>query len=282
MIKKIIKAIGLFTLIGFSFFYTDKVIEVIQEEDKVMIELQNVKDTYKVEPINASITENTMIPGLNGRKINIDKSYKNMKGNGIFNNRLIAYDTITPEISMKTNKDKFIILGNNNKQMISLVFILNNNKNLEKIEEMLENKGATANYFVDYKYLINHSTKIKELENREFYSYGDNGEYTPDNLLFSSNLISRISNNNAIFCLSDNMDNEILDLCYKNDLYTIVPNIIGGDTPYASVKENLSSGSIILLSMNNDTIKELPTILDYIKGKGYKISGLSKLLTEEL
>ena len=34
MMKNIIKMIGLFTLIGFSFFYTDKVIEVIREEDK--------------------------------------------------------------------------------------------------------------------------------------------------------------------------------------------------------------------------------------------------------
>lgn len=280
--KNILKSIGLVTLIGFSFFYTDKVIEVIQEEDKVMIELQNVQDVYKVEPINASIVENTIIPGLNGRKINIEKSYKNMKGNGVFNKSLIVYDTISPDISVRMNKDKFIILGNNNKQMISLVFILNSNKNLDKIEEILDNKGATANYFVDYKYLINNSTKIKELENREFYSYGDSGEYTPDNLLFSNNLISRISNNNAIYCLSSNMDKDVLELCHKNDLYTIVPNIIGDGNPYASVKENLSSGSIILLSMNSDTIQELGTIIDYIKGKGYKIDGLSKLLTEEL
>lgn len=280
--KNIIKMVGLVTLIGFSFFYTDKVIEVIREEDKIMIELDGVKDTYKIEPIDATIAANTIIPGLNGRSINVEQSYKKMKSNGIFNKNLIVFDTISPNISVRTNKNKFIIKGNNNKQMISLLFILNSNKYLEKIEEILENKEVVANYFVDYKYLINNSTKIKEMANREFYSYGDNGEYTPDNLLFSNNLISRISNNNAIYCIASSMQQKVLDLCYENDLYTITPTIIGNDTLYNSVKDNLSSGSIILLSMSNDTIKELGTTIDYIKGKGFKIGGLSTLLNEEL
>lgn len=280
--KNIIKAVGLITLIGFSFFYTDKVIEVIREEDKIMIELQSVKDLYKVDPINATIVSDTMIPGLNGRVINLEQSYKNMKTSGAFHNNLIVYDTISPEITMRTNKEKFIILGNNNKQMVSLLFLLNSNKYLKSVEEILTTKNITANYFVNYKYLVNNSTKIKEMENREFYSYGDNGEYTPDNLLFSNNLISRISNNNAIYCLSSNMDKKVLELCSKNDLYTIVPNIICEENAYNSVKNNLSSGSIILFTMNADTINELETIIDYIKGKGYKIGGLSSLLTEEL
>lgn len=280
--KNIIKTVGLITLIGFSFFYTDKVIEVIREEDKIMIELQSVKDLYKVDPINATIVSDTMIPGLNGRVINLEQSYKNMKTSGAFHNNLIVYDTISPEITMRTNKEKFIILGNNNKQMVSLLFLLNSNKYLKSVEEILTTKNITANYFVNYKYLVNNSTKIKEMENREFYSYGDNGEYTPDNLLFSNNLISRISNNNAIYCLSSNMDKKVLELCSKNDLYTIVPNIICEENAYNSVKNNLSSGSIILFTMNADTINELETIIDYIKGKGYKIGGLSSLLTEEL
>ena len=153
--KKIIKTVGILTLIGFSFFYTDKVIEVVREEDEIMIELENNKEVYQVEPVDASIVSNTIIPGLNGRTVNIEESYKNMKSRGIFNNNLIIYDTISPNISVRSNKDKFIILGNNNKQMVSIVFLLNSNKNLSKIEEILNTKGIIANYFVDYKYLIN-------------------------------------------------------------------------------------------------------------------------------
>ena len=280
--KSIIKMIGLFALIGFSFFYTDKVIEVIREEDEIMIELTSVIDIYKVEPVNATIVGNTIIPGLEGRTINITKSYNKMKFNGLFNKNLIIYDNILPDTSIQNNKDKFIVKGNNNKQMISLIFILDNDKYFSTINNILNSKEVIANYFVDYFYLINNSTMIKEIESHEFYSYGDNGEYTPDNLLFSNNLLSRIRNKEAIYCLSSNMNKDVLSLCRKNNLYTITPTIIGDKNPYTMVKNNLSSGSIILLNMNNETVNELSTIIDYIKGKGFKIGALSTLLSEDI
>lgn len=280
--KTIIRMIGLVTLIGFSFFYTDKVIEVIREEDEIMIELESIKDIYKIEPINATIVSNTIIPGQNGRNINIEASYKKMKSNGLFNENLLIYNDITPKINLNSNKDKFIIQGNNTKKIISLIFILDNNKYLDEITNILKIKDITVSYFIDYNYLINNSTIIKEIPNHEFYSYGNNGKYTSDNLLFSNNLISRISNNNAIYCLAKDMEKDILNLCSENNLYTITPTIIGEKKPYNHIKEKLTNGSIILLNLNKETTKELSTIIDYIKGKGYKIEGLSTLLSEEL
>ena len=77
--KRIIKFTGLLTLILFSFFYTDKVVEVIRENDKLMIELEQVSDNYKVNAINGIISGDTIKPGINGKKVNIEKSYKQMK-----------------------------------------------------------------------------------------------------------------------------------------------------------------------------------------------------------
>lgn len=280
--KNIVKMIGLFILIGFSFFYTDKVVEVIREEDEIMIELKSVEELYKVPPVDASILRNTIIPGTEGRDINIDLSYKQMKRSGLFNKNLIVYDNIPPKVSIHNNKDKFIIKANSHKQMISLVFIVDNNKYFDNIEEVLQTKETIANYFVSYSYLINNSTKIKEIKNQEFYSYGENGTYSPDNLLFSNNLLSRIKDNEANYCLTPTMDENTLKLCSDNNLYTIVPTLITTSNPYATIKEKLTSGSIILLPMNQETLIELPIIIDYVKGKGYKITGLKTLLSEEL
>lgn len=280
--KNIIKMTGLISLVIFSFFYTDKVIEVIREEDEIMIELSSVKELYKIEPINATIVRNTIIPGLNGKEINIEKSYKEMKKSGLFNKHLLIYDNSSPNIKLSENNDKFIIHGQPQKQMVSLIFILNNPKYLSEIEKITANKEVIINYFVTYNYLMSYSTEIKAMNNHEFYSYGNAGEYTPENLLFSNNLISRITSNNAIYCLAPNMEESTLKLCSENNLYTVTPNIIGEKKPYTAIKTNLNSGSIILLSMNNETIKELATIIDYIRGKGLKITGLSALLSEEL
>ena len=53
-----------------------------------------------------------------------------MKNNGVFNKNLIVYDDVLPNISIHNNKDKFIIKGNSLKQMVSLVFIINDDKYL--------------------------------------------------------------------------------------------------------------------------------------------------------
>lgn len=280
--KNIVKMIGLFALIGFSFFYSDKVVSVIKEEDKIMIELESVKNVYKVDSVDASIVGKTIVPGINGRNINVDNSYKKMKNSGSFNKSLLVFDEVAPDVSISNNKDKFIIKGNSNKQMVSILFVLEDDKYLDKIETILKSKDVVANYFVSYSYLIDNSMRIKEMELAEIYSYGDNGEYMPDNLLFSNNLISRIRKSDAKYCLASNMEEEIISLCSENNLYTVTPNIVGDKSPYAMVKDKINSGSIILFDMNKETVEELAVIIDYIKGKGFKIGGLSTLISEDL
>ena len=71
-------------------------------------------------------------------------------------------------------------------------------------------------------------------------------------------------------------------MCSENNLYTILPNIIVKSDPYSEVKKSLASGSIILMEMDNDSTTELGIIVDYIRGKGYDVVGLSKMLSEEL
>ncbi len=278
--KKIIKLIGLTILILFSFFYTDKVTNVIKENDSLMHKIKQEKDNYRIKPIEGIITNSTIIPGINGRSINIDKSYKKMREKGIFDKDLIEYNILKPKNSIKDNIDKYIINGNKYKNMVSIILILNNNKYINKIENTIINKNITINYFVDYNYLINNSPQVKELINSEIYNYGNNGEYTPDNILFANNLISRIRNNEAIYCLVNYKDSNTLKLCSNNSLYTIIPSIIIENNLYNQIKKELKNGSIILINSNNNNVTELNIAINYIKGKGLKIVGLSELLSE--
>ena len=279
--KKFFQLIGLLSLITITFFYTDKVMHVIREEDKIMIEIKEIKDKLKVDAINAQVENDTIIPGINGKKVNIEKSYKSMKLNGVFRKEDIIYDKIYPKISITNNKDKYIISGNLKKQAISLLFIINNNNYNNKLENIIKNKNITVNYFVDYNYLISNSTKIKNITNSEFYSYGNNGTYTPDNIIFSNNLISRISKNKSNLCLTKEKNKKTIEICSKNELYTILPTIIVEKKPYIKIKNTITPGNIILLPINQETINELPIIIDYIKGKGIKIIGLKELISEE-
>lgn len=254
---------------------------VVREEDKIMVNIRSVRDTLKVKPVDAVIDRDTIVPGINGRDVDVEKSYKIMKNNGIFRENDIVYRILQPSVSVNNHKDKYIISGNAGKRAISFIFILDNDRYLDKLSKLLDYKDVIGNYFVDYNFLISNSTLIKEMSRCEFYYYGNNGKYTPDSLLFANNLISGISNNYSDLCLVLKKDKNIIDLCSKNSLYTILPSIVVGKNPYMEVKNSVKYGDMILFYMNQDTINELSIVIDYIRGKGIKIVGLSELLSEE-
>jgi len=280
--KNIIKFFGLLSLIGFSFFYTDKVMDVIAEQDEIMIKITNTKDNYYISPKDATIKGNFLIPGSNGREVDTEKSYNNMKSIGIYNENYFKFKTINPQVSMYDNYDKYISSGNTDKHMISLIFLLNDNTYLNKLYKIIEKENIKINFFIDYNFLNNNSTLLKELPNTHFYSYGLNGTYTPDILLFENNLIERITKQEANFCLSIEENKTILELCKNYEMFTIIPSLSIENNTYISIKDNVNSGDIILIELNSNNLNSLELAIDYIQGKGYEFSYLDELLNEEI
>lgn len=269
---KNIKYLGLFLLIVFTFIYTDKVISVINNNDDIMLEIKEQAKYYKIDPIDAIIVDDTVIPGINGKEVDIIKSYYNMKNSKIYNPEALKYRTIYPKNSLKNNFNKFIIQGNNKKKNVSIVYILNNN-----MGDMLNRISSkyVINIFIDYNYLENNINELSKLNNYEIYNYGDNGYYNQENILLGNNIINNKAQNKSIYCLCIDKNIDTLNSCYGNKLGTITPTINGG---YLDVKANIQNGSIILI--NN--LSELSNISNYIINKGYNIVGLSKLLSEDI
>lgn len=263
--KKIMKHIFLLCLVYFSFFYTDKVIEMINKKDPLMMKIINLKSEYDIQPVNAIMKDDTIIPGVKGREIDITKSYDNMKIGGIFREDALIFNDLYPSSSLYKNKKKYIIKGSTTKKEVSLIYIFNSN-NIDKIIE-LENITL----------FINHSDlnikNIKKLKEKEIYTYGNKGIYSNEILINDNSLINNLSNNKSKYCLLKEKDNNTLNLCNENNMYTIIPNIIGG---YYEVQKNLSNGSIILLNNIND----IDNITRYIYSKGYNIVGLNVLISE--
>ena len=73
---------------------------------------------------------------------------------------------------------------------------------------------------------------------------------------------------------------EVIELCSKLELHTIIPTIMTGNYPYNDVKKKLSKGAIISFDINSTTNIELPVIIQYIKQKGYTLNTLDMLLSE--
>lgn len=270
---KLIKLLGLICLICFTFFYTEKILTISINQDEIMIKLKEIELDYKIEPINAKINEDTIIPGNIGQSININSSYKEMKKIGYFEESLLKYENIYPNISIHNNLNKYIINGNPYQKKISLIYIITNDKTINNILNILNKKNTTISFFIDSSFLNNNINIISNLKKHEIYNYGLSGTYTKDNIIITNNIINNKSNNKSTFCLFLKKDLNSLNNCKDNSMLSIIPSIQGN---YNDIKNNITNGSIILI---NNT-KELSNIIDYIKNKGYTISPLSETIKE--
>jgi len=270
---KYIKFLGLICLICFTFIYTEKIINVSINQDEIMIKLKEMEKNYKTNPIDAIIVNDTIIPGITGKSINIDTSYKEMKKIGYFEESLISYDILYPSVSIYNNYNKYIINGNTSNKEVSLIYIINSNKTFDNILNTVKNKNSTITFFIDSSFLNNNIDIINKLKDYEIYNYGNKGIYTKDNLIVTNNIINNKSNNNSIYCLFLKKDINSLNNCSDMKMLSIIPSINGN---YNDIKNKLNNGSIILI---NNT-KELSNIIDYIKNKGYTITTLSNIIKE--
>ena len=260
--KKVIKINILLLVTIFSFIYTDKVINYLNKKNPLMIKIEDIKDNYKTKVVNSYIEDDTIIPGIIGKEVEVDKSYNNMKEGKIFREENLIFKDIYPSELLKDNKDKYIIKGNKDNK-VSIIYIIS--------KDNIDIPNNSITLFINHNYLtINNVTRYKD---NEIYSYGNNGIYTKDILLNDNTLINRLSNNSSNYCLTKNKNNKVLEVCQSMNMNTIIPNIIGN---YLDIKNNLSSGSIILI----DNIDNLDIIIKYIESKGYSIVPLSTLLKE--
>ena len=70
--KKLIKPLSAIFLLLFSFYYTNKVVDIIREKDPIMQQIRLSSEKYKVDSIDARVVGNNIIPGKNGREIDYE------------------------------------------------------------------------------------------------------------------------------------------------------------------------------------------------------------------
>lgn len=278
--KKLLKPISAIFLLLFSFYYTNKVVEIIRESDPIMKEIRLSSKEHEIEPVDARIVGNNIIPGKVGKEVDYEESYTRMKQYGTYNEVLTTLKEVQPTISIDDYYDKYIIQGNNERKSIALVFKLTSNTNVQELLSILNSKNIKTTIFIDGLFLENNSSLIKDLSNHEIELLSYDQKY--DELYFNSSLnyLASLTKKNPKFCYAEYDQKEVLNLCTKLKLHTIIPTIKVTEYPYKTVKGKLSNSSIISLPLTNQTINELPLIINYISQKGYSFLTLEELLSE--
>lgn len=274
--NKFFQIIGLLTLTIFSFFVTEKTSLVVNNMDDIMIQIKQNKDEYKSKAKNAVIKDNTIIPGINGRIVNVKKSYKNMKINGYYSDKLYIYDYNKPLVSLEDNKNKYVIKGNSNKRMISLIFKVKNGTDITNIINILNNYGAKSTFFVDINWFSNNTNTIEQLI-KDGHNVGmllDN--YDSDDFLWTDTIIKNINKQKHGFCYNP----EKIEVCAQNNDYTIRPKEISEYTPLVDLKKYIDSENLFSFEVNSELKKELINIIIYIKSKGKRLENLENHILE--
>ena len=280
--KKIIEILFACLLVFASFFYTDKVVSMMEDKDPVMIKIKKEKKSLEEESINAKVNGEYLVPGYSGLVVDLDKSFNKMKKYGGYNESLIVFKESTPTISVDEYYDKYIVSGNGFTNYISLVFEITDKELLPKIKDILKENDVRATFFVDGVLLkednILITSLLQDFHEIELLNY--KGSY--DRLVFEEALdtLQVIANRRGKYCLAKYDQKEILELCSKEKMHTIIPTIQIRSNPYLSLKGKLREGSIISITPTKENISELDVVIKYIKQRGYTLDTLEQLLSE--
>lgn len=283
MLKNITKYLGVIVLVLFSFYYTDKSVDIVKRNDPVMKEIIYNSDNFKIESVDAITIGDTIIPGMNGIEVNIDESYKRMKQVNGYYESMLMFSEVIPDESLLEQYDKFIVSGNPFRSDIALLVKVSNITNLERIYKIFLGKNTLATFFIDGSVIENNMDLIYEMASDGFQleNYGYNDVYSEDNFRWTNNMIFSLTYLEPKFCYSEYRNYEVLELCSKNKMYTVNPTLNVTNNPFYTVKNNLKEGNIISLNLTEETVRELPAIISYINQKGYNLVTLNEIVSEE-
>ena len=249
--KKFFSYFGLFSLLLVSFFYTEKTVNVVKEYDEVMIKLKEYAVKNKKEPINAYISGNSIIPGISGYQIDINKSYSKMKRYGKFESSLVEYEDIKPQVSIDDNIDKYIVSGNPENRSVALLFEVSDN-DINSIIKILDKNKIKGNFFIDSNV---------------------------NNFLWIDTIIKKVGKQKIGYCYFENESSELLNFCSLYGNYSVKPIKLTNNL-YTEVKDKLLSGSIFSFKIDENNINELDIVISYIKSKGFIIQSLNDFIKE--
>ena len=256
--KNLFKYIGLTAVLLFSFYYTEKMSSIVINNSSLVSEINNNSKDYNVEAVSAIIEDEYIIPGLNGKAVNVLESYKNMKHLDIFNAYYLEYDEINPNVSLENNKDKIIKYGNKLKNAVSIV---------------VKNNIDVINYAKEKNVMITRLIDSDTFDKNNLYEQinDDYEKYKKVESMLNNNNI----NKNICF-----ININIIDICKENKKYLVESSITLNNYNLSSIKDTIKSGYIIEIK-DDVSLVDFKILLRQILYQDLDVISLSALINEE-
>ena len=265
--KKYLEYLGLISFTLFSFYYTDKVTNIISSKDPIMISIKEYASNNIDNCKEGYITSDGVVLGKNGKEVNTRESYSNMQGKE-FNEELLVFDEITCKVNLSSVKKEYIMNANPSKNIISIFIKIDNMKYIKDIVEIANSKNVKLNILLDGKTLNDNKEYFIELYNEGHYIIYNGKDY--DDLKLFLNVI------NDTYCMK--LDDNNLDFCLKESIQRLKTNYIYNDKILKNTKNDLEKGSFYIFKENKNTYKELSSVISYINAKHINIVNIHEAL----
>lgn len=276
-------------------------IEASKASDKLYMEIQTKAKQYEIPPQNAVVDRVwKAIPGYNGLKVNVEASYKNMKKDGIFDERKLVYQQIPPAVHLEDLPPAAIYRGHPEKPMVAfLINVAWGNEYIPKMLELLKKYHVQATFFLEGRWVKNYPDMAKMIVDAG-QEIGNHSYSHPDLKTMSNQAIRRelektnevIEATTGVKCKwfappSGSYRDDVVKIAYDLRMRTIMWSVdtIDWQKPSPSVivervTSKLHPGAMILMHPTLSTAEALEPLIIAIQQK-YEIGNVSMLLDEK-
>lgn len=281
---------------------SDLIIKTSKETDALYQKIIAQEEKFNETPKNASIDRVwKKIPGRNGLKLNVNDSYKKMKKSGVYNESLLTFDQIAPDISLKDLEHSPIYKGHPEKNMVALMINVSwGTEHIPPILSILKEQKVKATFFIEGKWAKENAELVKMID-EQGHLIGNHAYNHPNmaNLSYeenkkqieqTNNIINAIIDKNPIWFAppSGSFTDEVVKIAHHLNMQTVLWTVDTIDWKNPSVPvminrvmNNIHPGAMILMHPTIPVVKGLNEMILEIKQKDYRIGSVDTLLNED-
>lgn len=293
--------LSFFTGLGLAYLTVNETVAV-NKDDSLYQKIESEKSNYEWEAEDAKIDSVwKKTPGIVGRKVDVEASYKKMKKEGIYNPKLFVFKLVRPKVSLEDLPASPIYRGHPEKQMVSLLINVSWGEGyIPDMVEILNKHQVKATFFIDGAF-ANDFTHLVQMIEEEGHTLGSHGYQHKDmaqmskqqarnNLEQANDLLFALTKEEIKYFAppSGSFNTGTVEVADEMGMETILWTVDTidwkkptKDVLISRVLNKIHNGATILMHPTQVTVDSLPELIEKIKEKEYKISSLPKLLSEE-
>ena len=272
------------------------------EDDPLYTEIVEKSIAYEEEAEDAYIDQVwKKMPGRNGLKVNVEKSYERMKERDTFQESFLVFEQVKPDVTLKDLPAAPIYRGHPKKQMVALLINVSwGTEHIYPILNTLKEHDVKASFFIEGKWAKENIELVKAIAEQghlignHAYNHPDMARLTAqentEQIKQTNEILKAITEETVEWFAppSGSYTEEVVKIAHDMNMQTILWTVdtIDWKNPSVSVMNqrvmrNIHPGAMILMHPTKSVEQGLDALIEEIKEAGYKLDTVERLLSED-